>query len=121
MQGEKQRAPRNKTLTMNILEREKYSKLLLIPDGSPLSLNKIINKTIYSDLFNIINYLPKAFVDLLIIDPPYNLDKDFNGIKFSKSNDDKYLQYLESWFPKLISVVKPNGSIYICGDWKSTS
>jgi|GEM_PF-5304302 hypothetical protein len=43
MQGEKQRAPRNKTLTMNILEREKYSKLLLIPDGSPLSLSKIIN------------------------------------------------------------------------------
>jgi len=121
MEGEKQRAPRNKTLTMNIVEKEKYSKRLLIPDGSPLFPSKIINKTIYSDLFNIIDYLPKSFVDLLVIDPPYNLDKDFNGIRFSKSDDDKYLQYLGSWFPKLINVVKPNGSIYICGDWKSTS
>ncbi|MGB4256027.1 MAG: site-specific DNA-methyltransferase, partial [Rectinema sp.] len=107
MEGEKQRAPRNKTLTMNIVEKEKYSKRLLIPDGSPLFPSKIINKTIYSDLFNIIDYLPKSFVDLLVIDPPYNLDKDFNGIRFSKSDDDKYLQYLGSWFPKLINVVKP--------------
>jgi site-specific DNA-methyltransferase (adenine-specific) len=64
--------------------------------------------------------LPPEFVDLLIIDPPYNLDKNFHGIKFSKTDDGAYLEYLKSWFPKIMDTLKPNGSVYLCGDWKST-
>jgi site-specific DNA-methyltransferase (adenine-specific) len=67
-----------------------------------------------------LDLLPHEFADLLIIDPPYNLDKNFNGLKFSKTNDDVYLEYLKSWFPKILNTLKPNGSVYICGDWKST-
>ncbi|MDR3130168.1 MAG: site-specific DNA-methyltransferase, partial [Treponema sp.] len=26
----------------------------------------------------------------------------------------------KSWFPKIIKTLKPTGSVYICGDWKST-
>jgi site-specific DNA-methyltransferase (adenine-specific) len=69
---------------------------------------------------NVIDWLPTGFVDLLIIDPPYNLNKNFNGIRFSKTDDETYLEYLRSWFPKIVTTLKPNGSIYICGDWKST-
>ncbi|MFI3267067.1 MAG: site-specific DNA-methyltransferase [Rikenellaceae bacterium] len=29
-------------------------------------------------------------------------------------------QYLRSWFPKIIKMLKPNGSLYVCCDWKST-
>ncbi|MDR2480058.1 MAG: site-specific DNA-methyltransferase, partial [Treponema sp.] len=29
-------------------------------------------------------------------------------------------QYLKSWFPKILKTLKKDGSIYICGDWKST-
>jgi site-specific DNA-methyltransferase (adenine-specific) len=28
---------------------------------------------------------------------------------------------LESWFPKLVRLLKPNASLYLCGDWKNTS
>lgn len=115
----KVRAPRNRTLTVTEQEREGFRGKLLYADN-PMSIDSMINKTICADLFSIVDSLPSSFVDLLVIDPPYNLDKNFHGIKFSKSDDAAYLAYLQSWFPKLLKVVKPNGSVYLCGDWKST-
>ena len=115
----KERAPRNRTLTVTDAERKLYKTKLIYPKHQ-LSLDEITNKTICSDLFSIIDQLPSSCVDLLVIDPPYNLDKKFHGMKFSKSNDESYLAYLKSWFPKIIKVLKPNGSVYLCGDWKST-
>ena len=52
-------------------------------------------------------------------DSPVNeLSCDF---KFTSSTDDEYLAYLRSWFSKIVSVLKPNGSLYLCGDWKCTA
>jgi site-specific DNA-methyltransferase (adenine-specific) len=112
-------ALRNKTLTVTDKEREYYKRQLVYPQ-SVLTLEQILNKTICVDIMDVINWLPVGFADLLIIDPPYNLNKNFNGIQFSKTDDETYLEYLKSWFPKIITVLKPNGSVYICGDWKST-
>ena len=117
---EKERSPRNRTLKIDNNERKKLH--FLICDASKkMSFSEIIDKTFNSDLFKVINFFPEKSVDLMIIDPPYNLDKDFNGYKFSKSNDDVYIDYLESWFPLVIRLLKPNASLYICGDWKCTS
>jgi site-specific DNA-methyltransferase (adenine-specific) len=117
---EKLRAERNRTLTLSEGEREVFKKRLFIPDGGRISLTQIVNKTIRADLFAVMDFLPAESVDLLIIDPPYNLDKNFHGLKFSKTNDAAYLEYLKSWFPKIIGALKPDGSVYICGDWKSS-
>jgi site-specific DNA-methyltransferase (adenine-specific) len=116
---EKKRAPRNRTITVSGKETALYKKKLFFPNGKKITPSQIQNKTICADLFSILDLLPREFADLLIIDPPYNLDKNFNGLKFSKTNDDAYLEYLKSWFPKILTVLKPNGSVYICGDWKS--
>jgi site-specific DNA-methyltransferase (adenine-specific) len=113
------RAPRNRTLTITDKERKHYKRQLIYP-RSDLRLEQIINKTICDDIIHVIECLPKAFVDLLIIDPPYNLDKNFNGMRFAQTDDEIYLEYLKSWFPKLLMILKPNASVYICGDWKST-
>ncbi|GHV57369.1 methyltransferase [Bacteroidia bacterium] len=86
-----------------------------------ISVNDIVNKTINNDLFDIIDYLPKHFADLIVIDPPYNLTRNFNGLAFKASSKDRYLEYLQSWFPKIVSLLKSNGSLYLCGDWKCTS
>jgi site-specific DNA-methyltransferase (adenine-specific) len=117
---EKKRAPRNRTITVSEDERILLKKKLFYPNGKKISPSQIQNKTICADLFSILDLLPNEFVDLLVIDPPYNLDKNFDGFKFSKTNDDAYLDYLKSWFPKILNTLKPNGSVYICGDWKST-
>jgi site-specific DNA-methyltransferase (adenine-specific) len=117
---EKVRASRNRTITVSENERDNLKKRLFYPHKEKLSISQIVNKTICGDLFAIMDLLPDQFVDLLIIDPPYNLDKNFHGFKFSKSTDEAYLAYLRTWFPKLIKMVNLEGSVYICGDWKST-
>jgi site-specific DNA-methyltransferase (adenine-specific) len=117
---ERKRVPRNRTLTVLENERDFLKKKLFFPHKEKMSVSQITNKTICENLFEIIDLLPIEFVDLLVIDPPYNLDKNFHGFKFSKSNDETYLEYLKSWFPKIIRTLKPTGSVYICGDWKST-
>jgi site-specific DNA-methyltransferase (adenine-specific) len=115
------KSPRNKTLTISEDERSILEERLFFPkDNMLISVNDILNKTICTNLFSIIDYLPKGFADLLILDPPYNLDKSFNGYNFKKTSDSNYYDYIKSWFPKIIKTLKPTGSLYIFGDWKST-
>jgi len=95
------------------------SKLLTL--SSPVELKQITNRTIQGDLLEIIDFLPPAFADLIIIDPPYNLDRNFLGWKFKRMKDEDYFDYLESWFPKVVKTLKPDGSLYLCGDWKCTA
>ena len=116
----KTRSERNKTLVLTSEDNKQFSRKLLIPQ-SVLSLDEMVNKTICSDLFSVLDYLPEAFADLIIIDPPYNLDKTFSELKFKRMSDSEYLNYLESWFPKVLKCLKPSGSLYLCGDWKCTS
>ncbi|GHV35742.1 hypothetical protein FACS1894178_5970 [Bacteroidia bacterium] len=119
---EKERAERNRTITLTEQEYSKYSKHLLnVKTLNNLDVNSIINKTINDDLFEMLDLMPKNFADLIIIDPPYNLTKDFHGYTFKSSSDEQYTDYLRSWFPKVVSLLKPNGTLYLCGDWKCTS
>jgi site-specific DNA-methyltransferase (adenine-specific) len=118
----KQRSPKNKTITLTDDEYKRFSQQLLrVDDGEKLSLKKMMNKTINSDLFAVIDILPDSFADLIIIDPPYNLSKNFNGLLFKSMKLDAYREYLELWFPKIVRCLKPSGSLYLCGDWKCTA
>jgi site-specific DNA-methyltransferase (adenine-specific) len=81
----------------------------------------LINKTINQDYFSAIEFLPDSFIDLLFIDPPYNMNKKFGVAKFKESSVDKYTEWLDSVVQKLDRCLKPNASIYICGDWKSST
>lgn len=117
---EKTRAKRNRTINLSDHERielrKKLSKLRQVA-----SVEDVVDKTFNQDLFEIIDLLPKHFADLIIIDPPYNLSKNFSGLKFKATDDNSYLQYVRSWLPKVLQLLKPNGSVYVCCDWKSTS
>ena len=42
-------------------------------------------------------------------------------MSFKACSEKDYDDYLESWFPKICDKLKPNGSLYMCGDWKCTS
>ena len=117
---EKTRAKRNRTINLSDHERiELRKKLSTLKQLS--SIEDVVDKTFNQDLFEIIDLLPKHFADLIIIDPPYNLSKDFSGLKFKATDDNSYLQYVRSWLPKVLQLLKPNGSVYVCCDWKSTS
>ncbi len=114
----RQRAPRNKTITLSDKERQDFSRKLKRFRGI-VPLTDVENSTINQDIYEVLKYLPESFVDLLFIDPPYNLTKSFNGLEFKRVPIDKYAHWIETWFPNLIKILKPNASIYICGDWQS--
>jgi site-specific DNA-methyltransferase (adenine-specific) len=114
------KAPRNRTIMLTDKERENYRQKLLKID-SPASLEQILNKIINADIFEVVDLLPSRFVDLLFIDPPYNLTKTFNTSSFKQTSVTHYISWMESWLEKLIRLLKPSASIYICGDWRSSS
>ncbi|MGQ9706046.1 MAG: DNA-methyltransferase [bacterium] len=114
------RAPRNRTIKIDNDERE-YLKSKLLRVSAPVNTNQIVNSVINNDVFEILDYLPSEFVDLLFIDPPYNLKKSFNGLLFKKMSMDRYAEWLDSWLSKMVRLLKPTASIYICGDWRSSS
>lgn len=116
----KERAPRNKTLTLTDEERKSLQSRLLSAHQVESNTN-LINKTIHGDALSLLSQLPAQMADLIIVDPPYNLSKNFNGFQFKAISESQYLEYLRSWFPQLCKLLKPNGSLYLCGDWKSTS
>ncbi len=117
---EKTRAPRNRTITLSDDEKVLYCAKLLRLTGQATP-PEIENKTINQDLFAILDLLPTSFVDLLFIDPPYNLTKNFNSNTFRERSNDEYKAWLESWLPNLLRVLKPTASVYVCGDWRSST
>ena len=116
----KEPARLNRSLSLTESELKKYSSQF-IQLSKPQNVKSITNKIINQDILSAVKYLPEKFVDLLFIDPPYNITKKFNRVSFREMNNDKYEDWLESWLSKLIVLLKENSSIYICGDWKSSS
>lgn len=117
--AEKNRSHLNKTLVISQTEQQELLSHIKHIE-TDITHQNIINNIFNNNLFEIMDFLPENSIDLLVIDPPYNLSKDFHGLKFNKMNDNAYIDYLESWLPKMIRLLKPNGSIYLCGDWKTS-
>ncbi len=116
----KKRAPYNRTIELNEKEIEKYKKKLIRLNSS-VSVNEIENKIINQDIFEVLSLLPDSFIDLLFIDPPYNLNKKFSSTSFKSMKNEDYEIWMDSWLGKMVTLLKPDASIYICGDWNSSA
>lgn len=115
----KTRATNNRTITVAEDEKPLLRSFITLPDQ--INGTELQDTIINADLFDVIDLVPDEVADLIIIDPPYNLTKDFNGITFSARSSDDYESYLRTWFPKVCGKLKPTGSLYLCGDWKCTA
>ncbi len=120
MANQKIKAPRNRTITLTDIEKELFKEYLLTLN-TPITLDGVVDKTICQDIFEVLDYFPPQSVDLLFADPPYNLSKSFNGRTFSELPLNEYEEWLDSWISKLPRILRPTASIYICGDWRSSS
>lgn len=58
--------------------------------------------------------LPKESIDLIIIDPPYNIGKDF-GNNIDKRELDEYIMWSRAWINESIRLLKPTGTLFIYG------
>ena len=115
----KKRAPLNRTINISEVEIKSITEKLLRLDRKT-NLTKLTDKIINQDLFKVIEFLPDTFVDLLFLDPPYNLNKKFSSLNFKEMKSDDYERWLDSWISKLVRILKPNASIYFCCDWKTS-
>ncbi|MCL4154108.1 UNVERIFIED_CONTAM: hypothetical protein GTU68_053897 [Idotea baltica] len=52
-------------------------------------------------------------IDLIFIDPPYNIGKDFNGRKDKWEKDQDYLDWCYTWIDLCLLKLKDTGSFYI--------
>lgn len=76
--------------------------------------------TVLGDAYRALDKIADGSVDLLIVDPPYNLDKNFHGKDFKKSKNADYAKYTENWINAVAPKLKPTASIYVCCDWRSS-
>jgi len=127
---EKPRGKQNRTLVIE--EREIETLRSMITPASELaerlecrsgtgSASPVADALINGDTMAVLPLLPDEFADLIIIDPPYNLTKNFNGMTFSARDTASYEDYVRSWLPTVCKKLKPTGSLYLCGDWKCTA
>ena len=97
----------------------KLSQGLANFDG-PMAPADLENCVINQDIFEVARFLPKEFADLIILDPPYNLSKNFHGNVFKDKEKDEYARYFSLILDALLPTLKANGTIYICADWKTS-
>ena len=113
------KAGRNRTIDISVRKGAGYLKKCLTVKA-PQMVTDILDKTVCGDFLKVAPFLPENFIDLLIVDPPYNLDKAFHGRKFKKMTDELYEEYTESWVQAILPALKENASIYVCCDWLSS-
>ncbi|MHC4120104.1 MAG: DNA-methyltransferase [Planctomycetota bacterium] len=114
------RANRNRTLTLSREEADRYRKEL-IRISEPIRTSALGNAILNQDIFDALALLPRGFVDLLILDPPYNLTKTFASTAFRKKSLAQYAEWFENVLVKLLPTLKNTASVYVCSEWHSST
>lgn len=113
-------SPRNRTLRLDPADVARRTPHLLRVDAC-VSLATVDERVVCGDAPEVLDRLPGGTIDLVCADPPYNLRKGFNGATFRARSLDEYEAWLAAWIPKLGRLLKPTASIYVCGDWRSST
>ena len=124
--------PANKTFEPIIIRKDRDIKIQgividVIKNEEELQAEKItitkearrerklpFNQIILGDAIQELKKLPDESCDVIIIDPPYNIGKDF-GNNIDKRELGEYVEWCKSWINESIRTLKPNGTIFIYG------
>jgi site-specific DNA-methyltransferase (adenine-specific) len=77
------------------------------------TIESVNHKIICGDAIEALLQIPDNSVDLVFVDPPYNIGKNFNGIKDKWKTDEEYLTWCYEWIELCINKLKSNGTLYI--------
>ena len=109
------KSKRNKTIDFSAEEGREYLARCAAPGGEWL------DKTILGDTLAALPLLPEGCAGLVIADPPYNLRKNYAGAVFNPMPDGAYLDYTRRWLALVRPLLRPDGSIYVCCDWRCSA
>ena len=116
----KEKAPRNKTLDTAPEAGAAYLARCVTVDA-PASLADVLDRTICGDALQVLPLLPRGCADLIVADPPYNLNKRFDSGAFSRTSLEQYAAYTARWLDAAAPLLREGGSIYVCCDWQSSA
>ena len=89
-------------------------ELVNIHNNSRKEVYGIDGQQIYlGDALDILQDIPDESVDLIFVDPPYNIGKNFAGRKDKWETDNDYLSWCYQWIDLCISKLKPTGAFYV--------
>ena len=102
----KVKAGRNKTIDTSIIEGKEYLDRCISIESPQSSVNNLLDKTIIGDMFDTVSLIPNNSIDLIIVDPPYNLTKSYHGTTFSKKSELDYEEYTRNWLSIVVPLLK---------------
>ncbi len=114
------KAGRNKTIDTSVEAGQVYLARTITLSSPQQTLDAVLDKTVFGDMFSVLRLLPEKSVDLIIADPPYNISKTFGKTTFVKKGVEEYEEYTRTWLSAVAPLLKENGSIYVCCDWESS-
>lgn len=59
------------------------------------------------------NEIPDESVDLVFVDPPYNIGKKFSNFHDKWPSDAEYAKWAYQWIDECIRILKPTGTMYL--------
>lgn len=71
------------------------------------------NRIYHGDAIDVLQSIPDESVDLIFVDPPYNIGKNFAGRKDKWKTDNDYLTWCYQWIDLCIKKLTPTGSFYV--------
>lgn len=71
------------------------------------------HRIFHGDALRVLESIEDESIDLIFADPPYNIGKDFAGIKDKWDDDESYLAWCYRWLVLCVKKLKPNGSFYV--------
>jgi site-specific DNA-methyltransferase (adenine-specific) len=114
-----ERAPRNRTLTCEADELARLAGQLRRLDA-PATVDVIAGAVLHQDMREAAPHLPRGFADLIVLDPPYNLTKDYAGSLFRARGADAYCAWFEAVLDAALPALSPRGTVYVCADWRTS-
>lgn len=73
-----------------------------------------LNKIICGDAIEGLRKIPSESCDVIIIDPPYNIGKDF-GNNIDKRELSEYVAWSKQWINESVRILKNTGTLFIYG------
>ena len=109
-------ATRNRTTRVSADERDELLQLV-----ARESMSMGTDQIIHGDMVSICDRIPQETVDLLLLDPPYNLRKTFGSTVFDRRSTDEYQRAFSRWLKAALRTLKPTATIYVCAEWRTSA
>ena len=114
------KSPRNKTIDTGISEGREYLDKCLKLEDIEAGQTDLTDCIICADMFDVCRLIPAESADLMILDPPYNLTKDYDSESFLRRKPQEYEECVRKWLDTTKHILKKGGTVYVCCDWESS-